>query len=102
VFSFIASSAFGIGFSLCGHPLVYSILDADHWYLILILSFILPLVSTLGDFVFSSCKRYFGIKDFGNIIPGHGGMLDRLDSAIFTMITTAAFLSTVIYWTGMK
>lgn len=102
VFSFIASSAFGIGFSLGGHPLVYSILDADHWYLILILSFILPLVSTLGDFVFSSCKRYFGIKDFGNIIPGHGGMLDRLDSAIFTMITTAAFLSTVIYWTGMK
>ena len=99
-FSIVASFGFGFGFALGGHPLVYGILDADHWYLILILSLIIPLAATLGDFVFSSCKRYFGIKDFGNIIPGHGGMLDRLDSVVFTMIVTAATLSTFIYWIG--
>lgn len=40
-------------------------------------------VSQLGDLSFSYIKREYGIKDFGNIFPGHGGMLDRFDSVIF-------------------
>ena len=92
--------SFGVAMILCAckHPLVSGLLDLQHWYLILALSLILPFVATLGDFVFSSAKRHFEIKDFGNIMPGHGGVLDRLDSVIFTMITTAVFLELVSYW----
>ena len=48
------------------------------------LAILLSIVSQIGDLIASSIKRYFNIKDFGNILPGHGGMLDRFDSVIFT------------------
>lgn len=98
IFSFIFSFGFGMIMCVSKHPLVIGILDFEHWYLILGLSFILPFVSTLGDFVFSSAKRHFEIKDFGNIMPGHGGVLDRTDSVIFSMITSAIFLEMISYW----
>ena len=56
---------------------------------ILIVSIVLSLISQIGDLIASSIKRYFNIKDFGNILPGHGGMLDRFDSVIF--IAPAAY-----------
>ncbi|MBQ8056892.1 MAG: phosphatidate cytidylyltransferase [Ruminococcus sp.] len=49
---------------------------------LLIIGFINPIVSIIGDLSFSVIKRSCGIKDFGSIMPGHGGMLDRFDSII--------------------
>ena len=94
VMSFIVSFIFGLVLALNGHPIL-TIFDKNHWYNILILSMIIPFFATLGDFVFSSFKRYYGIKDFGNIMPGHGGVLDRIDSIIFAVIVASIFICIV-------
>ncbi len=58
--------------------------DMDYSYLFITgIGIILSLTGQIGDFAASSIKRYVNIKDFSNLIPGHGGMLDRIDSLIF-------------------
>lgn len=54
-----------------------------NYFYILLISIVLSLVGQLGDLAASSIKRYSGIKDFSNLIPGHGGILDRMDSVLF-------------------
>ena len=75
------------------HAILKGILDLNHWYHIIILSLLIPIISVLGDLVFSSIKRFYGIKDFSNVLPGHGGVLDRLDSIFFACITAAIYIS---------
>lgn len=69
-----------LGYTYC----VNRFLGMNYSYLFMTCSsLILSLVGQIGDLAASSIKRYVDIKDFSNLIPGHGGMLDRIDSLIF-------------------
>tara|TARA_B100001248_G_C27321904_1_gene427174 strand:+ start:379 stop:1029 length:651 start_codon:yes stop_codon:yes gene_type:complete len=66
-----------------------------HSYKILLISFFITLGCQLGDLFFSLLKRKAKIKDTGNIFPGHGGVLDRLDSIFFGL--PIGFISLIIF-----
>lgn len=52
-----------------------------------IIGFVLSIISQIGDLVASSVKRQYNLKDYGNLFPGHGGVLDRFDSVMLTAPT---------------
>ncbi|RYM07155.1 phosphatidate cytidylyltransferase [Sporolactobacillus sp. THM7-7] len=55
------------------------------WWVLLFVTLVVSVAGQLGDLAESAIKRYFGVKDSGNILPGHGGLFDRFDSLIFVM-----------------
>lgn len=65
---------------------IYMVDPGMNIILSIIMTLVLSIIGQLGDLFFSSIKRYYNVKDFSNIMPGHGGILDRLDSIIFVII----------------
>ena len=61
----------------------------------LVISLFLPFTATLGDFIESYFKRKAGVKDSGNFIPGHGGMLDRMDAFMITIPVLYIYLNII-------
>ncbi len=55
-----------------------------HYVFMLLAGMIASVISQIGDLIASVIKRYFGIKDYGWIFPGHGGIMDRFDSVLLT------------------
>lgn len=80
---------FGIGLAVGAHYL--GVFDWPIYHCIAI-GAIASLGGLLGDLVESMWKRYFGVKDSGNLIPGHGGLYDRLDSIIVALPISAIYL----------
>ena len=76
VFTLILSLLYGLGLDLV-------LKDISVNYLVLgLCSFLLSIVSQLGDLIASLIKREHGVKDYGSILPGHGGLMDRFDSVM--------------------
>lgn len=66
--------------------LVWVVLTDSPWWIGLLISLSISILGQLGDLCESAVKRHFRIKDSGDIIPGHGGLMDRLDSLTFGII----------------
>ena len=66
------------------------------WGVVILMGVIGSLFGQLGDLSFSVIKREFGIKDYGAIFPGHGGVLDRFDSVLF--VAPAYLLFMLLYF----
>lgn len=88
---------FSIALSLSASSLpLFQTFTFDRWYIYLIISLIAPLLGTVGDLIFSSIKRHFGIKDFGTLLGAHGGILDRMDSLYITFIFATTIIELVV------
>lgn len=106
--SVLVSLGFAAIFEFCfDMPLVPGLLQFSHssllarmgilggacWPFLVLSAVCLPFVGNVGGFLYSLIKRSYGIKDYGSIFPGHGGVIDRFDSVMINSITVAIILS---------
>lgn len=71
------------------------LVEAHNIFLTILFAAIASVLSQFGDLIASSIKRDCGVKDFGNILPGHGGLTDRFDSVLFISPFVYYFLSII-------
>jgi phosphatidate cytidylyltransferase len=81
-----------LGSILAGCLMGISLALGLSWWELAILSALLSILGQLGDLFESWIKRVFAVKDSGRLLPGHGGLLDRLDSLIFPAVFTTTYL----------
>ncbi len=81
---------------VAGWLLVVYLLDGD-WWVGVVLGVIAVVMATLGDLCESVMKRDLGIKDMSQIIPGHGGLMDRLDSLLATIAPIWLLLHNLVF-----
>lgn len=79
------------GGAIAGTVLIYALLPVvrDNWFWLLCFALVLAMISQGGDLFESSLKRRYGVKDSSNLIPGHGGVLDRLDGFTAAVVCAA-------------
>ncbi len=71
----------------------YQVIGTSNVIFLILATMILSIAAQFGDLSFSAIKRYYDKKDFSNLIPGHGGILDRLDSVIFVVLVFVIILN---------
>jgi len=76
----------GLALGSVAGMLLWIVLTDSPWWIGLLIVISISILGQLGDLVESAVKRHFRIKDSGDIIPGHGGLMDRLDSLTFGII----------------
>ena len=82
IYGFLVDLIFcGMTLNVFGTDIVFANINVNYIALAL-MGIILPVVSQLGDLTASLIKREYGVKDYGKIFPGHGGIMDRFDSVI--------------------
>ena len=89
-FGGLVSSAVFVVLLAIGYPLIDRLMTGTNSFVVnipylVIVGFICCILGVLGDFTASILKRQCQVKDFGNFFPGHGGVMDRFDSLLFSM-----------------
>ena len=71
-------------FTVAGGCLAFNYIMDMHWWIGIIVGLMIVFTATCGDLIESAMKRDMSLKDMGSLLPGHGGMLDRLDSVVLS------------------